>query len=100
MNHTFDTELFLGFLLDPSFQKEFSNLDPSLKSLFIQKNDDYLTEFSFKEKQFLGRFIGKSIDLSHFELSSTNIYSLLKKIVPNYPYDQSELWLIPVIEKE
>lgn len=100
MNHTFDTELFLGFLIDSTFQKDFSTLDPSLKSLYIQKNDDYLTEFSFKEKQFLGRFIGKSIDLSHFELSSTNIYSLLKKIVPNYPYDQSELWLIPVIEKE
>lgn len=100
MTNTFEPGLFLGFLIDSSFQKELSKLESPLKSLFIQKNHDYLTEYSFKEKQFLGRFIGKSIDLSHFELSSTNIYSLLKKIVPNYPYDQSELWLIPVIEKE
>jgi len=98
--NTFQSELFLGFLVDSSFEKVLKSLDSQIKSLYIQSGDDtYLTEYVLKDKQFLGKYIGASSSLSHLELISSNICSLLKKIVPDYPYDQSELFVIPVIKE-
>lgn len=98
--NTFQSELFLGFSVDPTFENELNSLDNQIKSLYIQENSDaYLTKYALNDKQFLGKYIGTSSNLPHLELASTNIYSLLKKIVPNYPYDQSELFVIPVIKE-
>lgn len=95
---SFDSHLFLGFAVDSSFQKSFNLLNLITKELFIQKNDAYLQEYFFNETLFLGKYLEKKTDLNQISLFSSNIYSLLKKIVPNYSYDQSDLWLIPVIK--
>ena len=95
---SFDSHLFLGFTVDSSFQKSFNLIDLKSKALFIQKNDAYLQEYLFNETLFLGKYLGEKADLNQISLLSSNIYSLLKKIVPNYSYDQSDLWLIPVIK--
>jgi len=95
---SFDSHLFLGFAVDSSFQKSFDLLNLKDKALFIQENDAYLQEYLFNEALFLGKYLEKKSDLNQINLFSLNIYSLLKKIVPNYSYDQSDLWLIPVIK--
>ena len=78
---TFESELFLGFFVDTTFQEKLMSLDSKLKSFYIQRGDDtYLSQYYFKERQFLGKFIGTSCNLSHLELASLNIYSLLKNI--------------------
>lgn len=92
-----EASLFFGFLLDASFQEKLQVLDPAFKSLFIQQGDDYLQEYNGKEGLFLGKFLGKKSDFATLEAFSLNIYSLLTKILPNYPYKSSKLMIIPVL---
>lgn len=93
------SRLFFGFLQDTTFKEQFLSLDPAFKSLFIQAEDSYLQEYSCKEGVFLGKCLGKKSDLPKLEALSLNIYSLLKKLVPNYPYESSKLWLITVLDE-
>jgi hypothetical protein len=96
----FESKLFLGFFVDASFENHLNSLDQKVKFLYIQKEDVYLQEYIFQNEMFLGKMIEKPSNLTLLELSSQNILSLLKKIVPNYSYEQAELWLLPLIDGE
>lgn len=91
--------LFLGFCVDPAFQTLYSQLSPEKKALFIQKGDAYLQEHFHEDRLYLGKFIEGTSDVPALELLSLNIFSLLKKLVPDYPYQKTQLWLIPVIDE-
>lgn len=93
----FDSCLFFGFLVDSDLQKELNSLDSTFKSLFIQKNEPFLQELDFENKLYLGKFIGQISDLAKLELTSLNIMSLVKKLVPDYPIEKTELLIIPII---
>jgi hypothetical protein len=88
-------ELFLGFPVDPTFTKELSQIDPQLVALFIQNDDNYLKEIVYHDVRYLGKFAGKISDTSDLKLLEANIYSLLKKMIPDYPYENVPLVLFP-----
>jgi len=93
----FESCLFLGFEVNPIFQKYLELVDEKIRSLFIQNEEIYLQSYILNGKLFLGKFLKNKTNLSQIELFSSNIFSLLHKIVPNFDYAKSDLWLIPTI---
>ncbi len=91
----FDPLLFLGFPLSECYQQELTQLPAVEHALFIQNHSSpYLQQIESNGKFYLGKFLGPSIELSALEASQSHIYSLLKKLVPNFPYEQYPLLLL------
>jgi hypothetical protein len=90
--------LFLGFPIDPSFNEALKAANPDLLALFIQSSSSssYLCETSYQGKSYLGKFTGEINDLNNLFLLESNIFSLLKKVVPLYPYSPDSLLLFPL----
>lgn len=91
-----DYQLFYGIPVDKLLSEELTKINPTLKAIFIQSNSDYLQEITFKDKKYLGKFVGKICSLQSLELFENNIYSLLDKIVPEYPFRQQPIVLFPI----
>lgn len=91
-----ELDLFLGFPVDRNFQERLQEIKPELLSLFIGPDPAYLQELSSEEGYFLGKKIGKEIDLENLRLAEENIYSLLKRLLPDYPVKDVSLILFPV----
>lgn len=92
----FDYQLFLGFPLSPSFQSQLESVSAELKVSFIQNHSDYLQFLEHEGISYLGKFLGFQVELPSLELTKTNIYSLLRLLIPDYPYDQVPLCLLAV----
>ncbi|MFQ5728768.1 MAG: hypothetical protein ACE5GN_00205 [Waddliaceae bacterium] len=92
----FEVQLFLGFPVDILYSQEMEKANPNVVAQFIRKEGDYLREISHNDMKFLGKEIGKIISLPQLELLEENIYSLLKKVVPEFPYEEAPLYLFPV----
>lgn len=88
--------LFLGFPVNADFSRLLSEVNPYMTSLFIQEKGDYLQELVFKNGKYLGKPIENITDFSELELLEANIFSILKKLVPNYPYENTPLVLFTV----
>jgi hypothetical protein len=92
-----ETQLFLGLPLSDSFLLQLRSLPDSLRELFIQvHSSEYLQEIEHEELGYLGKFLGPSISLSSLELIENNVISLLRKLVPNFPYEENPLLLFAV----
>lgn len=89
-------QLFLGFPLSSEFASKLEKTNPYAVSLFIQEKGDYLHEVNFKNGKYLGKFVNNLADFSELELLEANIFSILKKLVPNYPYEQNPLVLFTI----
>lgn len=96
----FERHLFLGFPVDSDYQAGLSFANPQLLSLYIQKNGEYLQEYLYAEVRYLGRTISSPAQLCELELLESHIFSLLTRLVPNYSYLSSKLWLLPLIQEE
>ena len=92
----FEVQLFLGFPVDTLFSQEMEKANPNVVAQFIQKEGDYLREIFHNDMTFLGKEIGKIVSLPQLELLEENIYSLLKKVVPEFPYQETPLYLFPI----
>lgn len=90
-----DTELFLGFSLTSGFLDKFQKLNPDICSLFIQKNSNYLQKIYINNDVFIGKFVGQIVDIDKLQLIQTHIFSVLKKLVPDYNYENDSLVLFP-----
>lgn len=91
----FETQLFLGFPVDKLYATELDKVNPNLLSQYVNESDDYLKEIIHNEIRFFGKNLGKIITLPQMELFETNIYSILSKLVPDYPYDETPLYIFP-----
>ncbi len=92
----FEIDLFLGFPVDPLYQAALSKANPKIVAQFIQGSDDYLKEVVHGNMRFLGKNIGKMISLAELELLEKNVYSLLKRLVSEFPYEEAPLYLFPI----
>jgi hypothetical protein len=90
--------LFLGFVINEAFAHELNQINPILKKMFIQEGEEYLHEILYRERPYLGKFVPPLSDLSSIESLEINIYSLLRKLVPDYPYAEHPLTLFPVMD--
>lgn len=93
MSHS---HLFLGLRLSDHFQSQLALVNPDLAALFIGDNPAYLSRMSLPQGLFLGKKLGQQTDVETLKLAQENIYSLLKKLVPHYPYEETELVLLPI----
>lgn len=91
-----EAKLFLGFPVDDDLDLLLKKINPQFKSFFIQNNSDYLQEMTFKNRLYLGKLVENRGSISDLELLENNIYSLLKKIVNDYPFEKKPLLLFPI----
>jgi hypothetical protein len=94
----FDYQLFIGFPKDPLFEKELQKANKHLIDQFIRSNGEYLEEINHQGMSYLGKKLGKLSQFSEIVLIEANIYSILKKLVPDFPYDETPLILFPIPE--
>lgn len=94
-------ELFFGFPINEKFKARLQEVNPYFLSLFIREGDDYLQQVTFNHEQFLGRKIGQASQLSKLESLQVNIYSILKKLVPDFSVEEIPLVLfsLPRVNK-
>lgn len=93
-------ELFLGFPVDDLFALQLENANHNLVKEFTKENDQYLSEIRYKEMRYIGKKAGSIATLSQLELLQENIYSLLKRLVPNFPYEESPLYLLSLFHDD
>lgn len=89
-----DSSLFLGFPVDDSFSEALKQNKPEFLALFINSGEAYLDEVQFEGVRYLGKYVKNEESLKQLELLKTNIFSLLKRLVANYDYLNSNLILI------
>jgi|LakMenE18May11ns_1017448.scaffolds.fasta_scaffold9369885_2 hypothetical protein len=93
-------ELFLGFRVGESYRAKLDLVDRDLKNLFLKNDQEIYLEENFHEGiYYLGKSLGKIKDFSSLEALEANIYSLLKKLVPDYPYSEEPLSLFPILKE-
>lgn len=90
--------LFLGFPLTPDFELLLKKVRPQLLKLRIG-TDEGLHEVEYEGIRYLGKNVGDLIEAEALKLLEMNVYSLLRQIVPSYPYRSDALVLLPVILK-
>ena len=91
-----NVKLFLGYPLTEPLKNE---LDKSrLVDMFVNDEGLYLQRIMHEELFFLGKELGPSTDLAKLQLLQTNIYSLLAKILPEYPFKDTPLLLFTKID--
>ena len=91
----FDTVLFLGFPLSPSYHQALDQVPMAEREVFIQTGDSpYLQKIEREGIEYLGKYLGSSIDMTALDLSHAHVYSLLKKLNPHFPYEESSLFLL------
>ena len=91
-----DLELFVGFPIQDSLQERLKKIPPNVFSLLVGDNPDYLKEWVGAEGHFIGKKVGKEIDLETLKLVEANIYSLLTRLMPDYPLKDTPLILFSI----
>lgn len=91
-----DSQLFLGFPISSDFEAELEKVNPEFMSLFIDHDPHYLQKLSHSNQFFLGKTLGREIDLESIFLAEKNILSLLRKLVPSHSFDEISLILFPI----
>jgi len=87
-------ELFLGFPLTETLKSEFSKVDARLFDMYPLKQIDH------EGVSFLGKDVGPSSDITKIKLLEANIYSILAKILPDYPFKNESLSLFAIIAQD
>jgi hypothetical protein len=50
--------------------------------------------------RYFGKFANANLTMSALELLEKNVYSLLKKIVPDFPYEETALYVFPILNED
>ena len=89
--------LFLGFPIDPTFDVALQKIDQKILALFINKSsDEYLKEVVYNDCRYIGKIAQKVTNSRSLALLESNIYSILKKLIPNYPCEEVPLVVFPL----
>ncbi len=91
----FDYQLFLGLPLSTAYQQELGQLPASMRDIFIQTSvSPYLQQVENEGAIYLGKYLGSSVEASLLDALQAHVYSLLKKLIPHYPYEEHPLVLL------
>jgi hypothetical protein len=89
-------ELFLGFPCTSEYLSIFQELPASLVKVFVSQDASYLQKLETEGGSFLGKRIGKEVDVEGLKNLEANIYSLLNRLTPDFPIKDTSLVLFPV----
>jgi hypothetical protein len=95
-----ESQIFLGIKELPPLQEMLRKNPPQLLALFIQDQSEaniYLQRAGYHQHSYLGKFLGSHADLSCLDLIQANITSLLRRLAPEYPFQDVDLELFPII---
>ncbi len=95
--HYFEVELFYGFPVTQAYREILEGLDKRIFELYVRNDDAYLQDIEHNGSRYLGKSIGPIVELSTLELLQLNIYSLLKKLAPDFHYETVPLRLVPIV---
>lgn len=95
MIRTSELVLFLGYRLDAPLQDSLEQ-NFQIAAFFIGERQDCLREIEYQNERYLGKFLGKRVDLNSLELLQENIYSILKKINSDLSCKTVPLVLFPI----
>ncbi len=85
--------LFLGFPVDEPFSKLLNKNKPEYLAIFIGSGEAYLEEVHFQGVCYLGKYVANEEPLMQLELLEANIFSFLRKLVPDYDFATTHLIL-------
>lgn len=80
-----EASLFLGFICDPLFESGLEKATPYWVEL-LTGGGDYLSKVTVSNVKYLGKFASSLVSLEELENLESNILSLLKRLVPDYPF--------------
>lgn len=92
----YQVELFLGFPVCDFLSKNLESLNPHLYDLFVSEKEEYLRVIEQGGVCYLGKFLGKLIEENALKLAEENVLSILKKMVPDFPFNPDSFILFPV----
>ncbi len=90
----FDYQLFFGFALFDTYLAGLAQISPELRSTFIHPH--YLHKLDHEGQGYLGKYLGSVVEFSTLELVQAHIYSLLRRLIADYPYEDHPLILLTV----
>ncbi|NGX55634.1 MAG: hypothetical protein KR126chlam2_01273 [Chlamydiae bacterium] len=94
MNHLpFQLKLFVGFSPDSNFEEGMEEANPYLASL-LTGGGDYLQKANYNQKRYLGKPTSSLLSVQQLENLEANVVSLLKRLVPGYPFENHPLCLL------
>ena len=94
-----DLKLFFGFEVEASLEDALSKANSHAVQLFINNSSEYLHEVFHNGNRYIGKFIGEISSPSELELLQANIYSITKKLVPNYDFNLNPAVLLVTTEE-
>lgn len=93
----FDYALLLAFPLAQDYLDQLEKVPPALKALFIQEDhSDYLCHLQHEQQTFLAKRLGGNVNMQALELAYVHMQSILKRLVPDFPYAEHPLVLFAV----
>lgn len=98
-HYTFQLKLFVGFSPDSNFEEGVEETNPHLLTL-LTSGGDYLQEASYNQKRYLGKSTSSLLSVQQLENLEANVVSLLKRLVPGYPFENHPLCLLALPSEE
>lgn len=90
--------MFLGFLVSSPFEEKLALAPQPLQDLLLHsRGEEYLSAHSFQGVRYIGKKINEMVSFSSLEFLECHIYSLLKKLVPDFPYIPGEMHLFSLL---
>ncbi len=96
----YEVELFLGLPLEAELLEALEKIEPDFKDLFIKLDSDiYLEKVTFESVNYLGKKTKRLENTTSLKQLEINIYSLLKRLLPHFSFQQAPLYLFPLIKE-
>jgi hypothetical protein len=92
----YDYQLFLGLCLDSAYLEKFKTVSPAVRSAFVQEHPHYLQLIDYQHKIYLGKRLESMITFSSLDYLESHIYSILRRLVADYPYQSHSLTLLAI----
>lgn len=96
----FEYCLFFAFRLNEQDRNALNKVPNLVKDLFISnRSSDYLQVIEVDGNFYLGKFLAECFSSAALETIGKNIHSLIKRLLPGYPFDESSLILLSVLKE-
>ena len=94
----FDHHLFFGLPLFEPYLHRLNELPAPFRDAFIQdQSTDYLQQIENEGIVYVGKCINPPLELASLDSLEIHIYSILKKLIPDYPFEQHPLIVLAIL---
>ncbi len=87
--------LFCGVKFTLSMENAIAHLPAKLYKQYIGSDLNHLSQIEKNQVLYLGKFLDSTFPYSELTLQETNIYSILKKLLPDFNPNLHPIMLVP-----